>query len=92
MHARYPAGSRRFSANAARRALQVLRPGEEAAHLPAVEEGARPHVEDVQCHTCLHIPPVLPPTSNIAAVSCPSEQYFVASISTSNMLLFQWYT
>lgn len=25
-----------------------------------------------------------PPTSNIAAVSCPSEQYFVASISTAN--------
>ena len=30
-----------------------------------------------------------PPTSNIAAVNCPSEQYFVASISTSNMFSFR---
>lgn len=29
-----------------------------------------------------------PPTSNIAAVSCPSDQYFVASISTANILSF----
>ncbi len=29
-----------------------------------------------------------PPTSNIAAVNCPNEQYFVASISTSNIFSF----
>ena len=29
-----------------------------------------------------------PPTSNIAAVNCPSEQYFVASMSISNMFSF----
>lgn len=30
-----------------------------------------------------------PPTSNIAAVSCPSEQYLHASISTSNIFSFR---
>ena len=29
-----------------------------------------------------------PPTSNIAAVNCPRLQYFVASISTSNIFSF----
>ena len=35
----------------------------------------------------LHISPILPPPLNIAAVNCPSEQYFIASISTDMFLL-----
>lgn len=47
----------------------------------------------VLLNSCLRVPYMFlrycPPTSNIAAVSCPSEQYFVASINTSNMFSFR---